>query len=49
MLCDLQQIQQQNLMKHVDDLKAKAKIEITKTPEAEAKPETAKTPAAPAK
>ena len=44
-----QQIQQQSLMKHLDDLKAKAKIEITKTPEAEAKPETAKTPAAPAK
>jgi peptidyl-prolyl cis-trans isomerase C len=44
-----QQIQQQSLMKHLDDLKAKAKIEITKTPEAETQPEAAKTPAAPAK
>ena len=44
-----QQIQQESLMKHLDELKAKAKIEMAKMPEAEAKPETAKAPAAPAK
>lgn len=33
-----QQIQQQNLMKLLDDLKAKAKIEITQTPVSEASP-----------
>lgn len=44
-----QQIQQQSLMKHLEDLKAKAKIEMAKIPEAETKPETAKAPAAPAK
>ena len=41
-----QQIQQESLMKHLDDLKAKAKIEITKTSEAEAKSDETKTPAA---
>ncbi len=41
-----QQIQQQSLMKHLDDRKAKAKIEITKTSEAEAKSDETKTPAA---
>lgn len=44
-----QQIQQQSLMKHLDDLKAKAKIEMAKMPEVETQPEAAKTPAAPAK
>ena len=45
-----QQIQQQNLMKHLDDLKAKAKIEMSKGPEAETKkPEADQAPAAPAK
>jgi len=44
-----QQIQQQSLMKHLDDLKAKSKIEMAKMPEAEAKPETAKARVAPAK
>ena len=44
-----QQIQQQSLMKHLDDLKAKAKIEMAKMPEVEAKSETARTPTAPAK
>ena len=44
-----QQIQQQSLMKHLDDLKAKAKIEMAKMPEVETQPEAAITPAAPAK
>ena len=44
-----QQIQQQSLMKHLDDLKAKAKIEMAKMPEVETQPEAAKNPAAPAK
>lgn len=45
-----QQIQQQNLMKHLDDLKAKAKIETAKVPETkDKKPEADKAPATPAK
>lgn len=45
-----QQIQQQNLMKHLDDLKAKAKIEMSKEPEAESKkPEADQAPVVPAK
>ena len=36
-------------MKHLDELKAKAKIEMAKMPEVETQPEAAKTPAAPAK
>ena len=45
-----QQIQQQNLMKHLDDLKAKAKIEMSKEPEAETKkPEADQAPVVPAK
>ena len=45
-----QQIQQQNLMKHLDDLKAKAKIEMSKGPEAETKkPEADQAPVVPAK
>jgi peptidyl-prolyl cis-trans isomerase C len=45
-----QQIQQQNLMKHLDDLKSKAKIEMSKGPEAETKkPETDQAPVVPAK
>ncbi len=43
-----QQIQQQALMKHLDGLKANAKIEISKVPEVEAKkPETDNAPVAP--
>ena len=45
-----QQIQQKNLMKHLDDLKAKAKIEMSKGPEAETKkPEADQAPVVPAK
>ena len=45
-----QQIQQKNLMKHLDDLKAKAKIEMSKEPEAETKkPEADQAPVVPAK
>ena len=45
-----QQIQQKNLMKHLDDLKAKAKIEMSKVPEAETKkPEADQAPVVPAK
>ena len=44
-----QQIQQQNLMKHLEELKAKAKIEMAKMPDTEANSEAPKTPAAPIK
>jgi peptidyl-prolyl cis-trans isomerase C len=43
-----QQVQQQNLKKHLDDLKAKAKIESATTPAAAPAPAPAAAPTAPA-